>query len=323
MNPHDPELHDPELLARYRRASESHEARPTEASREAILTEARRLANANAGARPHQFDRQVPVANQSRWRLAALGTACSVLIVGILVIPQFMKRPEERLVAVDAVAPPAPMALAPAAPPPPKGDPPQVAQAYEAQKPRPASISAPQASRPFAKAQPSESTRAAGAGAAADSHEDHLASAGLSPADGQVSGHPEAANAGITANASQATPAAQALRQSADEKQRDRTQTQPGAPAADAGDLNEVVVTGAKASRAARALSIDAQGRTALHRAVLEENVTQVRELLAAGADPTALDNRGDTPLTLARQRHLWQILDLLEAAARAHLGSQ
>jgi len=60
----------------------------------------------------------------------------------------------------------------------------------------------------------------------------------------------------------------------------------------------------------------DYNGRTALHVAVAHVHTDHVSYLLAHGADPTAVDIDGSTPLDYAEKRHLADIVAQLKAAS-------
>jgi ankyrin repeat protein len=66
----------------------------------------------------------------------------------------------------------------------------------------------------------------------------------------------------------------------------------------------------------------DREGRTALHYAALEDRADDVRQLLAAGADPNAVDRRGQTPLHFAAQQAaIASAQVLLQGGARVDLS--
>jgi hypothetical protein len=81
---------DEELLERYRRASEGQPASPSAAVRAAILAEGRRAADARSQARePGQtLDASRPAADDSRWKIAAFGTAGAALVAALLFAPR-------------------------------------------------------------------------------------------------------------------------------------------------------------------------------------------------------------------------------------------
>ena len=89
MTPED-NAHDQELLERYKRASDTLDAAPSDAVRAAILAEARRVAEQRATETPRQtFDVSRPAANDSRWRITAFGTAGAALVAALLFAPRW------------------------------------------------------------------------------------------------------------------------------------------------------------------------------------------------------------------------------------------
>ncbi|MFJ9907925.1 ankyrin repeat domain-containing protein [Streptomyces sp. NPDC101152] len=61
----------------------------------------------------------------------------------------------------------------------------------------------------------------------------------------------------------------------------------------------------------------DRQGRTPLHIAALRGDVSEVEQLIASGADPSAADSNGFTPLHLAAQEgHVGVAQVLLDSGA-------
>jgi hypothetical protein len=81
---------DQELLNRYRRASDTDAAAPSDAVRSAILAESRRVADELAKEAPqHSFDVSRPAANDSRWKITAFGTAGAALLAALLIAPRY------------------------------------------------------------------------------------------------------------------------------------------------------------------------------------------------------------------------------------------
>jgi hypothetical protein len=98
---------DKELLERYRRAGGTEAAEPSEAVRAAILAEGRRVAELRAqkaGGRP--FDASRPAANDSRWKLTALGTAGAALLAAFLFAPRLWENAPPAPPVGNAVPPP-------------------------------------------------------------------------------------------------------------------------------------------------------------------------------------------------------------------------
>jgi ankyrin repeat protein len=59
-------------------------------------------------------------------------------------------------------------------------------------------------------------------------------------------------------------------------------------------------------------MSLDRAGRSPLHYAALEDDITTAETLLAAGEDPGSADNQGFTPLHLAAQEYSLNVALLL-----------
>ena len=127
---------DEELLARYRRASDTDAAAPSESVRSAILAESRRAAEQLEKKAPqHPFDVSRPAANDARWKITAFGTVGAALLAALLIAPRFWENQRATEVdktevsSVPAAAPAAktasadPAAPAPAAAPPPAASP--------------------------------------------------------------------------------------------------------------------------------------------------------------------------------------------------------
>jgi ankyrin repeat protein len=109
---------DQELLDRYRRASGTDTAAPSDAVRSAILAESRRVAGQLAAkGSPPPFDVSRPAANDSRWKLTAFGTAGAALLAALLIAPRYWENlPREQQSSVPAAAPAAAPTAAPAVP---------------------------------------------------------------------------------------------------------------------------------------------------------------------------------------------------------------
>ncbi|MGO8744852.1 MAG: ankyrin repeat domain-containing protein [Thermoguttaceae bacterium] len=60
---------------------------------------------------------------------------------------------------------------------------------------------------------------------------------------------------------------------------------------------------------------VDRVGRTLLHYAAFEGDIARVRELLAAGADPSSADDDGWTPLHFAAQEQSAEVVGILIVA--------
>src|SRR5258708_30267722 len=96
---------DEELLARYRRASDTDAASPSESVRSAILAESRRVAEQLAK-KQHPFDVSRPAANDARWKITAYGTVGAALLAALLIAPRFWEsRPATEVSSAPAAAP--------------------------------------------------------------------------------------------------------------------------------------------------------------------------------------------------------------------------
>ncbi|HEX3914354.1 MAG TPA: ankyrin repeat domain-containing protein [Steroidobacteraceae bacterium] len=106
---------DPELLDRYRRASDTGPVAPSDAVRGAILAEGRRVAGqlAAQGATP-PFDASRRAANDSRWKITAFGTAGAAVLAALLFAPRYWEEgPPSPPSPPAATAPPAAAGPAP------------------------------------------------------------------------------------------------------------------------------------------------------------------------------------------------------------------
>ena len=108
MTPND-DTQDEKLLARYRQASAADAAGPSDAVREAILAESRRVADELAKqAPPRPFDVSRPAANDSRWKITAFGTAGAALLAALLFAPRYWENaPPAQMSAVSSAPAPA------------------------------------------------------------------------------------------------------------------------------------------------------------------------------------------------------------------------
>jgi ankyrin repeat protein len=103
---------DKELLERYRRASDTEAAAPSEAVRTAILAEGRRVAELRAKeVRGRPFDASRPAANDSRWKMTAFGTAGAALVVALLFAPRLWESAPPALSVSNTAQPPKPESL--------------------------------------------------------------------------------------------------------------------------------------------------------------------------------------------------------------------
>jgi hypothetical protein len=297
---------DEELLARYRRASDTDAAAPSESVRNAILAESRRVAEQRAK-KQHPFDVSRPAANDARWKITAFGTAGAALLAALLIAPRFWESQRPTQVAsVTAAAPAAKSASSKTAPVPERAS-------SDAAEPAPAAAPTPklEEAKPYAALSNAAPTR--------QSNSESLQEIVVTQAERKAS------------------------KPSADALQRYAASTPPAAPSAYTGGAAQggalsmsaaragIVPTPASLQAAAglgdvrQAASLldqgvavdarDADGRTPLMLAVAQGRLEVVRLLLARGADPNAADNSGRSPLQQARAGNLRDVAALLERA--------
>ncbi|HEY9094208.1 MAG TPA: ankyrin repeat domain-containing protein [Hydrogenophaga sp.] len=94
--PNAPSSDDDALLQRYREANELDTARPGVALRETVLAHAR----SQLGATPEPLRHASPAANDSQWKLRALGSLAVVGLIGLLVMQFERGTPEEQVLAL-------------------------------------------------------------------------------------------------------------------------------------------------------------------------------------------------------------------------------
>jgi hypothetical protein len=303
---------DKELLERYRRASDTEAAAPSEAARGAILAEGRRVAAERANKVPERtIDPSRPAANDSRWKITAFGTAGAALLGVLLFAPRYWENPQIAPMHADKAP-----AVAPA---------PQLASKSQA---APTSHSADAAAAPpLAQAVP---TQQQAPSAAADEPtvlaprkdlrivRERPRAESIAPSGGAQNFAPAAAQPSpLAAPAPAASPpafASGARSMSADRVSAARIGPPPSTllSAAAAGDIAQA--TGLLDQGA----SIDARdelGRTPLMLAVAQGRLEVVRLLLERGADPNAADNSGHTPLQQAKQKNWQDVAALLQRA--------
>jgi len=261
---------DQALDARYRRLAAHEVGAPSEATRRAILAQARVLSAA--------FDSRGMPRRTSRMRAGAalFGALAASVVAGLIVMPRWTLSPAPatpaqavvRVTAAESAAPAAPSAkapppapaLAPVNLPAPSVAAPPVARLRPQEQPAPVADAAPQAAPVAAHAAPP-------ARGGADS--------------GTPSTTALAAASARIATAAALQPPGARLRQ-----------------AAEAGDLSQLeALSQEHPDLDAR----DALGRTALMLATLNGHASAVAALLAYGADPRLADAQGVTPLAAAR----------------------
>jgi hypothetical protein len=321
MSPSD-DTRDEELLARYRRAGADSPG-PSDAVRQAILAESRRVAEQLAKQAPRPpLDVSRPAANDSRWKITAFGTAGAALLAALLFAPRYWEN-----------APPAQVSVAPA----PalaaihaqtKGDAPKLEEMTQdaARSNAMTSRQSPSESNSLQEVVVTQANRrsAKSAGAASLSPPVPAPTAPPSVVQNYAPAAPSASQFGAAlpapaARANSANLSARVAESAA------RAVTGGGVAAADSAlqpaTLESAVAQGDVTQAALlldRGAVIDARdeaGRTPLMLAVTEGRVEIVRLLLARGADPNAADNTGHTPLQQATKRNLQDVAALLQQA--------
>jgi hypothetical protein len=316
---------DKELLERYRRASGTEAAAPSEAVRAAILAESRRVAELRAQeAREQRIDASRPAANDSRWKITAFGTAGAALVAVLLFAPRLWERaPPAPSAGGAVVAESANKAAASSeagAAQPPKLDSLRTSPSAESLQ----EIVVTQAKRESPKAEraaPPERQRAEALAQSAPEQktyvQNYVAAAPL--ADAAAPPAPTAAPAAATAPA--ATPVAPTPEIASRHRSLNAARVadlkntpQPGAllSAAASGDTAQTTVL---LNQGAELEARDDAGRTPLMLAVMQHRPEVVRLLLDRGADPNVADSAGRTPLQQAKQENLREIAALLERA--------
>ena len=322
---------DEELLARYRRAGADAPG-PSDAVRAAILAESRRVADELAKQTPRPpFDVSRPAANDSRWKMAAFGTAGAALLAALLFAPRYWENAPPAQVSM--APPPAPEPASISAPAPaPKSEAPKLADV----KPHAAPYTVP------ASQSPGESTSlqeivvtradrksAKTYGAPSPQHDAAAPPPPASVAQNYAPVSPSTSNLVV---APAAPPSAAARLRSPNLSAgaaSDALSVTAGAPSRAESLLKPATLPSAVAqgdvAQAATLLDqgavIDARdeaGRTPLMLAVTQGQLEMVRLLLTRGADPNAADNAGHTPLQQARQQNSRDIAALLEEWQRA-----
>jgi hypothetical protein len=284
----------------YRRASEHDPSRPSEATRRAVLEHAARLAaeRARRDAR-RRWWRGLLAPN---WQPAIVGTLAAVVLVGVVVAPQFLAP------TVPPASQPAPAALPPQAAVAPASVP-AVRPAPEERRPAPGTVESASRERLAPTREPARALARADQATLAKAARTEAGAAPVpasSPAAGDLSASPSTAvtvtaQRGYTSSVRAAAPVASASQDAPLQE----VVVAP-APVSGADALRQAAAAGdvpALRTQLASAGDIDArdaQGRTALMLATLNGQADAVAVLLAHGADPSAADARGTTPLQAA-----------------------
>jgi len=311
---------DKELLERYRRASDTDTAAPSEAVRAAILAEGRRAAEQRATeVRGQPFAASRSAANDSRWKITAFGTAGAALVAALLFAPRLWES-----------APPAPPASSAAPVSPHSSEPlqevviappaPESSNAAGGASPK---LSAPAAqARPMDLSSPLERRRAAAAQSVAPAEKTNpqnyappvpQAAPQLAP----QAAPPAAPAAPPIAPASSIAPLASSLNAARVARASDARASSTPHPTAlqSAAAAGDTAQTTALLDNGAALDARDELGRTPLMLAVMQSRLDVVRLLLGRGADPNIADGAGRTPLQRAKQENLREIAALLERA--------
>jgi len=297
---------DKELLERYRRASDTEAAAPSEAVRAAILAESRRVAELRAQeARERRIDASRPAANDSRWKITAFGTAGAALVAALLFAPRLWESAPPAPSAGGAiVAESADKAAA-------------SSEAGAAQPPKLDSLRTSPSAEPLqeivvtqAKRENSKAARAAPERQRAEEKtyvQNHAPAAPLADA-----AAPAAPAATPAAPAPEIAPRVTSLNAARVADSKNTLQPTALLSAAASGDT---VQTTALLNQGAALEARDEAGRTPLMLAVMQRRPEVVRLLLDRGADPNVADRAGRTPLQQAKQENLREIAALLERA--------
>ncbi|HMI76387.1 MAG TPA: ankyrin repeat domain-containing protein [Steroidobacteraceae bacterium] len=305
---------DKELLERYRRASDTEAAAPSEAVRAAILAEGRRVAEQRAKeTRGQPFDAFRPAANDSRWKITAFGTAGAALVAVLLFAPRLWESasPPARSAGGAIVAESADKAAAPS-------------EAGAAQPPKLDSLRTSPSAEPLqeivvtqAKRENSKAARAAPERQRAEEKtyvQNHAPAAPLADAAAPAApaATPAAPAATPAAPAPEIAPRVTSLNAARVADSKNTLQPTALLSAAASGDT---VQTTALLNQGAALEARDEAGRTPLMLAVMQRKPEVVRLLLDRGADPNVADRAGRTPLQQAKQENLREIAALLERA--------
>jgi hypothetical protein len=319
---------DKELLERYRRASDTESAAPSEAVRAAILAEGRRAAELRAKEdRGQPFDASRPAANDSRWKITAFGTAGAALVAALLFAPRLWENAPPAA-SVSNTAQPSKLESLPEAPN--ASEPLQeivVTQATRqssksagAASPKSSALAAPAAQAPSADeiAAPKATELKPRRDLPAPERQDALAQSAAQAEkiypQNYVPAAPPAVQTAPDPQISRMAPSQNAARAASSRSAPQSAALQSAAlqSAAASGDAAQTTVL---LNQGAALDARDDHGRTPLMLAVMQGRLDVVRLLLNRGADPTIADGTGRTPLQQAKQQNLREIAALLERA--------
>lgn len=318
---------DQDLLERYRRASTTDGARPNEATRNAILENARRQAAENA--KTSSFDTQRPAANWPRWRIAA-GTLGVAVLGVLLMFPRYSTQPERvTSSSPDMVTSPSqdevtslskdklPSTNSPASPP--------VSMPSEAPPPPPTQKPAPSPKAEELRKERDQAPQVMGGSSAYRAKRQESSDKALQEVavTGQLQGESYARSAAAPAAASPApAESADTATRTVSNQALARTDSlhildgqSPAAQLAEAVHAGNAARVDALLAEGADTSHTDPAGRTPLMLAVMANRKDLVSELLAHGADPNQADFSGTTPLQKARSLKNDEIAVLLTNA--------
>ncbi len=320
---------DQELLDRYRRASDTDAAAPSDAVRSAILAESRRVAEELAAKQlaargsPPRFDVLRPAANDSRWKLTAFGTAGAALLAALLIAPRYWERlPTTQVSSVPAAPSTAPPPKLESIAPSRRSESQETAALQEnavtldkllgkeASKPAHNYTTAPLALQPAPAAPPASDAQTETARASDLVPAPPPSAPSADYAQNIIAGHPPSADR--LGSAAQGALSMGADRSARAARERNALEPVNLESASAAGDLAQATLL---LDQGAAVDARDTQGRTPLLLAVAQNRLAVVRLLLARGADPNAADNAGITPLQLAKNKDLRDVSALLERA--------
>ena len=303
MSTHGPDDSDGDWVKRYRQASDFDAAMPSAAAREAILAEGRRVA-ASRAADPttHRFDTKQPAANQSRWKLAAVGTVGAALFAAVLMYPHLGAPPSPPVAEIASTTAPA-TAAAPALK--------KQAEARDSSLDAPVEEIVVTGARQIRMPDRLAARKLQSAPAAAAGRID--TSADAAPRESQeASNHPQAgAQVEHMATPAAAPPPALSTAKTAQATRANLTSDSLLSSVV-SGDLARV---SALLNEGANPEQVDSLGRTPLLLAVIAQREDMVELLLSHHADPNVSDHSGQTPLQRARLDAQLNIVHLLERA--------
>ena len=286
---------DPEVDAQYRQLMAADPSAPSEATRRAILAQARQLAADRRPLAPHAAHRP-----GTRWgRTALLGTLAAAVVAGLIIVPHYLvpgaSAPPES-VAITQFDPPASLAVAPPPAVQPRVSTHVTSEHALARKVVPPAAAADNAAVAGKSIPPSAPVQEATVARSALAETKQGSTAGIRQQD----------SANFPARTSSAAAPAVGAAVSVQE-------ADPGARLRHAAQIGDLAQLQALARDQTDLNARDASGRTALLLATLNGQADAVAALLAYGADPSIADAQGVTPLQAARTTRAAAIVATLE----------